>query len=421
MQVVAPRCAGLDVHRSVIAACALISDGRGRARKEIRQFVTTRAGLERLAEWLRELGVTHVGMESTGVYWMPVYAVLEAAGGFELIVVNAQHAKGMKGRKTDVKDAEWLADLVRHGLVSGSFVPPKPIRELRDLTRYRRTLVENQGSERRRLIKLLEAADIKLAGVVSDIFGVSGRAILRALIEGGHSAAEMSQLARGHLRKKRGQLIEALAGELALHQRQLLAMQLARVEADEADIGALDRQIKQRLVPYAAQLELLMTIPGIDWVVAATVIAEIGVDMSAFPSSRHLAAWSGTCPGNNESAGKHKPSGARKGNPYLKTALCNAAIAASRKRGCFYKAKYHRLKSRRGGGRAALAIAHKLLVCTYHMLSDNTSYHELGEDYFDMRDTERATRRYVRRLEDLGFTVILQAHPQTQAQEVNAL
>jgi len=185
MQVVAPRCAGLDVHRSVIAACALISDGRGRACKEMRQFVTTRAGLEGLAGWLRELGVRHVGMESTGVYWMPVYAVLEAAGGFELIVVNAQHAKGMKGRKTDVKDAEWLADLVRHGLVSGTFVPPWPIRELRDLTRYRRTLVENQGSERRRLIKLLEAADIKLAGVVSDIFGVSGRAILRALIEGG--------------------------------------------------------------------------------------------------------------------------------------------------------------------------------------------------------------------------------------------
>lgn len=421
MQVVAPRCAGLDVHRSTIAACALISDGRGRARKEMRQFVTTRVGLERLAGWLGELGVTHVGMESTGVYWMPVYAVLEAAGGFELIVVNAQHVKGMKGRKTDVKDAEWLADLVRHGLVSGSFVPPQPIRELRDLTRYRRTLVENQGSERRRLIKLLEAADIKLAGVVSDIFGVSGRAILRALIEGGHSAAEMSKLARGNLRKKRGQLIEALAGELALHQRQLLAMQLARVEADEADIAALDRQTKQRLVPYAAQLELLMTIPGIDWVVAATVIAEIGVDMSVFPSHRHLAAWSGTCPGNNESAGKHKPSGARKGNPYLKTALCNAAIAASRKRGCFYKAKYYRLKSRRGGGRAALAIAHKLLVCIYHMLSGNTAYHELGEDYFDMRDTQRATRRYVRRLQDLGFTVILQAPPQNQAQIPNAL
>jgi len=421
MQVVAPRCAGLDVHRSVIAACALISDGRGRARKVMSQFVTTRAGLERLVGWLRELGVTQVGMESTGVYWMPVYAVLEAAGGFELIVVNAQHAKGMKGRKTDVKDAEWLADLVRHGLVSGSFVPPQPIRELRDLTRYRRTLVENQGSERRRLIKLLEAADIKLAGVVSDIFGVSGRAILRALIEGGHSAAEMSKLARGNLRKKRGQLIDALAGELAMHQRQLLAMQLARVEADEADIAALDRQIERRLVPYAAQLELLMTIPGIDWVVAATVIAEIGVDMSVFPSHRHLAAWGGTCPGNNESAGKHKPSGARKGNPYLRTALCNAAIAASRKRGCFYKAKYYRLKSRRGGGRAALAIAHKLLVCIYHMLSGNTVYRELGEDYFDMRDTERATRRYVRRLQDLGFTVVLQAQSQTQAHAANAL
>jgi transposase len=421
MQVVAPRCAGLDVHRSMIAACALISDGRGRARKEMRQFATTRVGLERLAGWLGELGVTHVGMESTGVYWMPVYAVLEAAGGFELIVVNAQHAKGMKGRKTDVKDAEWLADLVRHGLVSGSFVPPQPIRELRDLTRYRRTLVENQGSERRRLIKLLEAADIKLAGVVSDIFGVSGRAILRALIEGGHSAAEMSKLARGNLRKKRGQLIDALGGELATHQRQLLAMQLARVEADEADIAALDRQIKQRLAPYGVQLELLMTIPGIDWVVAATVIAEIGVDMSVFPSHRHLAAWSGTCPGNNESAGKHKPSGARKGNPYLKTALCNAAIAASRKRGCFYKAKYYRLKSRRGGGRAALAIAHKLLVCIYHMLSGNTAYRELGEDYFDMRDTQRATRRYVRRLQDLGFTVLLQAPPQNQAQVSNAL
>jgi transposase len=263
----------------------------------------------------------------------------------------------------------------------------KPVHKLRDLTRYRRTLVENQGSERRRLIKLLEAADITLAGVVSDIFGVSGRAILRALIECGHSTAEMSKLTRGDLRKKRGQLIEALAGELAW-----LVMQLARVEADEADIAALDRQIEQRLVFYAARLDLLMTIPCIDWVVAATVIAEIGVDMSVFPSHRHLAAWSGTCPGNNESAGKHKPSRARRGNPYLKTALCNAVIAAARKRGCFYKA-----------------------------ISGNTAYRELGEDYFDTRDTERATRRYVRRLEDLGFTVILQAQPQTQVQGANAL
>ena len=241
----------------------------------------------------------------------------------------------------------------------------------------------------------------------------------------------MSKLACGHLRKKRGQLIEALAGELATHQRQLLAMQLARVEADEADIAALDRQIKERLIPHAAQLELLITIPGIDWVVAATVIAEIGVDMSVFPSHRHLAAWGGTCPGNNESPtgqarglkahGKHRPSGARKGNSYLRTALCNAAIAASRERGCFYKAKYYRLKSRRGGGRAALAIAHKLLVCIDHMLSGNTAYRELGEDYFDIRDTQRAARRYVRRLQDLGFTVLLERPQQAQPQAAYAL
>jgi transposase len=421
MEVVAPHCAGLDVHRSVIAACALLSDARGRAGQVKSQFVTTRAGLERLAGWLRGLGVRDVGMESTGVYWMPVFAVLEAAGGFELLVLNPEHAKGIKGRKSDMKDAEWLANLVRHGLVRGSFVPPKPIRELRDLARYRRTLVENQGSERRRLIKLLEAADLKLAGVVSDIFGVSGRAILRALIEGGHSAVEMSKLARGHLRKKRGLLIDALAGELAEHQRHILAMQLARVEADEADIAALNQLIGERLVPYAPQMALLITIPGVDWVVAATVIAEIGVDMSVFPSDRHLAAWGGTCPGNNESAGKRRPIGARKGNPYLKTALCNAAIAASRKRGSFFKAKYHRLKSRRGGGRAALAIAHKLLVCIYHMLAGNTSYRELGEDHFDTRDTQRATRRYVRRLQDLGFSVILEPRRQLQVEPANAL
>jgi len=336
-------------------------------------------------------------------------------------VLNPEHVKGMKGRKSDMKDAEWLANLVRHGLVRGSFVPPKPIRELRDLTRYRRTLVENQGSERRRLVKLLEAADIKLAGVLSDLFGVSGRAILRALIEGGHSAVEMSKLVRGRLRQKRGLVIDALAGELAEHQRDILAMQLARVEADEADIAALDRLIDERLSPYAPQMALLMTIPGIDRVVAAIVIAEIGVDMSVFPSHRHLAAWGGTCPGNNESAGQRKPIGARNGNPYLKTALCNAATAASRKRGSFFKAKYHKLKSRRGGGRAALAIAHKVLVCIYHMLSSDTPYRELGEDYFDIRDTDRAARRYVRRLQDLGFSVILEAQRQSQAESAYAL
>lgn len=421
MEVVAARCAGLDVHRSVIVACALLSAQGGRVRKERGEFVSTRAGLERLLGWLRNLGLTHVGMESTGVYWMPVYAVLEEAGGFELTVVNAQHAKAIKGRKTDLKDAEWLAELVRHGLVRGSFVPPKPIRDLRDLTRYRRSLVETQASERRRLIKLLEMADIKLAGVVSDIFGVSGRAILRALIAADQTAVAMSQLARGRLRKKRAQLIEALAGRLSEHQRHILDMQLARVEAAEADITALDRHLSQRLAPYAAQMALLMTVPGIDWVVAVTVIAEIGVDMSVFPSAGHLAAWAGACPGNNESAGKRKPIGARRGNPYLKTALCNAAISASRKRGSFFKTKYHKLKSRRGGGRAALAIAHKLIVCIYQMFSTGAAYRELGEDYFDRRDTRRAAHRYVLRLRHLGFSVILQPLGVPEPDAANAL
>ena len=372
MESVIRSCAGLDVHRSMITACALLSDEHGRARKLKSQFVTTRSGLERLAAWLRGLGVTDVGMESTGVYWMPVFAVLEAAGAFKLLVLNPEHVKGMKGRKSDIKDAEWLADLVRHGLVRGSFVPPKPIRELRDLTRYRRTLVENQGSERRRLIKLLEAADVKLAGVISDIFGVSRRAILRALIEGGHSAVEMSKLVRGKLRQKCGLVIDALAGELAEHQRDILAMQLARVEADEADIAALDRLIGERLAPYAAQMALLVTIPGIDWV-AATVIAEIGVDMSVFPSHRHLAAWGGTCPGNNESAGKRKPIGAQ-GEP-----LSEDRAVQCRHR-CFAQAgqllqgqisqtqEPQRWRARRPGDRAQAARLHLPYALRQHLI-----------------------------------------------------
>ena len=284
-------------------------------------------------------------MESTGVYWMPVFAALENAGGFDLWVVNAQHVKAVPGRKTDVKDAEWLAHLLRHGLLKKSFIPAKPFRELRDLTRYRRVLTEAQASERQRLIRLLELADIKLAGVMSDVFGVSGRAILKAIIEGGHTAFEMAKLARGALRKKRPQLAEALAVEMPAHQRQLLGIQLGRVEAAEAEIAALDKETAKRLEPYVKEMALLMTIPGIDWVVAAVIIAEIGTDLSSFPNADRLAAWGGMCPGNNDSAGKRKPAASRKGNPHLKTALCNAAIGASRKRGSYSKSKYHKLKA----------------------------------------------------------------------------
>lgn len=413
MEVVWARCAGLDIHRTVIVACALVTEAKGKVRKEVSEFPTTVAGLQKLVAWLQELQVVAVGMESTGVYWMPVYAALEAAGGLELIVANALHVKAVPGRKTDVKDAEWLARLVRHGLVRKSFVPAQPFRDLRDLTRYRRTLIEAQTSERNRLIKLLEMVDIKLTGVVSDVFGVSGRAMLRGLIEGGQSAEQMAKLARGRLRRKQPQLIEALAGTLRDHHRRMLAIQLARVEAAEADIAALDQQIAERLPPYAEQMKLLIGIPGIDWVVAAIVIAEIGVDMAAFPSAGHLAAWAGVCPGNNESAGKRKPTGARKGNPYLKTALCNAAIGASRKTGSFFKTKYHKLKSRRGGGKAALAIAHKLLVCIYHILSTGSLYRDLGADFLDKRDTQRTANRYVRKLQDLGFAVQITSAPET--------
>jgi transposase len=413
MEVVWARCAGLDIHRTVIVACALVTEAKGKVRKEVSEFPTTVAGLQKLVAWLQELQVVAVGMESTGVYWMPVYAALEAAGGLELIVANALHVKAVPGRKTDVKDAEWLARLVRHGLVRKSFVPAQPFRDLRDLTRYRRTLIEAQTSERNRLIKLLEMVDIKLTGVVSDVFGVSGRAMLRGLIEGGQSAEQMAKLARGRLRRKQPQLIEALAGTLRDHHRRMLAIQLARVEAAEADIAALDQQIAERLLPYAEQMKLLIGIPGIDWVVAAIVIAEIGVDMAAFPSAGHLAAWAGVCPGNNESAGKRKPTGARKGNPYLKTALCNAAIGASRKTGSFFKTKYHKLKSRRGGGKAALAIAHKLLVCIYHILSTGSLYRDLGADFLDKRDTQRTANRYVRKLQDLGFAVQITSAPET--------
>lgn len=401
------RCAGLDVHRSTIVVCVTFPVGGGRLQKVWNQFPTVAAGLARLAAWLKEMAVSHVGMEATGVYWMPVYAVLERAGGFDLTVVNPHHAKALRKRKTDMKDAEWLAYLVRHDQVNKSFIPAKPFRDLRDLTRYRRTLVEAQASERRRLIKLLEASDVKLAGVISDIFGVSGRAILRALIAGGQSAAEMAKLGRGNLRKKRSQLIDALSVEVDEHRRAMLGMQLARVEASETDIAAIDREIDARLTPYRDYLALLMTVPGIDWVNAGSIIAEVGVDLSAFPTVAHFAAWIGVCPGNNQSGGKSKPIGARKGNPYLTTALCNAAISASRTRGSFFKDVYHRIKSRRGGGRAALATAHKIAIAIYHMMTRGTVFEDLGEALRDVQNKQRATKRCIKRLERLGYSVVL--------------
>lgn len=416
MDVLIPNCAGLDVHQAEIVACALIGPADRRPGKQHARFSTTSQGLRELAAWLNKLAITHVGMEATGVYWVPVYAALEDDGGFEQIVGNAQHIKNVPGRKTDVKDCEWIADLVRHGLVRKSFVPAKPIRVLRDLMRYRRTLVEAQASERSRLIRQLESADIKLASVVSDVFGVTGCAILRALIDGQTDPGVMANLARGHLRNKREALREALDARVQVHQRKILGLQLARVEAAKADIAAIDRDVDELLKPYERQMKRLLKIPGFDRVVAATVIAEIGVDLSTFPSADHLSAWAGVCPGNNTSAGKRGKTPARKGNPHLKTILRNAAISASKKKGSYYKAKYYKFKARMGAGQAALAIAHKLLIAVYNIFTKDVEFRDLGDSYLDRIDIKRTAKRYVERLKKLGYSVVIQPPaPNTQA------
>jgi transposase len=364
----------------------------------------TRA-LEELSEWLIEERCTHVAMESTGIFWKPVYAVLERANFFRLIVGNAQHMKNVPGRKTDVKDSEWIATLVRTGLVQPSFVPTPPLRELRDVLRYRRKLVEGRTAERNRALKVLESANIKLSSVASDVFGVSGRAMLSALLEGKLSPRQMAELARGKLRWKLLDLELALEGSFTDHHRLLLRMQLARVDRIDADIEAIDAVIRSKLVPFDSEVALLQGIPGVDWVTAATIVAEIGVDMHVFANERALAAWAGVAPGNHESAGRQKHGRTRRGNVHLRTALIQAAIAASRAKGTYLKDKFHRLKARRGTMRAAVAIAHKILTSAFHMLSTKQEYREVGEAYLDGIDKHRTAQHLIKRLIALGYTV----------------
>ena len=405
MEVLLERCAGLDVHQASVVCCVLIGASGRKAQKLLRRFGTTRRELEALKAWLVEHGVTHVGMESTGVYWKPVYAVLE--GHFELIVGNAHHIKNVPGRKTDVKDAEWIAQLVRHGLVRKSFVPPPAIRDLRELVRCRRTLIETRTAARNRVLKLLEGAGIKLSGVASDAFGVSGRAMLEALAAGATDAAGMAGLARGRMRRKAAELEAALEGRLREHQRFLLAMHLRQLEAIERDLEALDARIEAQLEPFRAQRELLMRIPGVDRVTAAVIIAEIGTDMAVFATARRLAAWAGVAPGNSESAGRPKGAAVRRGNVFLKAALFAAASAAVRTKGSYYRDKYHRLRARRGLVRALLAIAHKLLIAAFHLLATGESFRDLGEGYLDQITRKRSTARLVQRLSSLGYEVML--------------
>jgi transposase len=405
MQTLVERGCGFDVHQATVVACLLIVRKDGRVQKQLRTFGTTTRELLSLRAWLLSEGCTHVALESTGVYWKPVYAVLE--GAFQIVVANAQHVKKVPGRKTDVKDAEWIADLLCHGLLRSSFVPPQPIRALRDLTRYRRKLVESRSAERNRLLKVLETANIKLASVATDVFGTSGRLMLRALIEGKATPQEMADLAKKKLRSKIPQLELALEGKLEEHHRFLLKLQLDRLESVESDLAALEQCIQERLQPYAAQFALLQEIPGVERTLAAVIIAELGVDMSVFQSVSQLASWAGVCPGNNESAGKRKSSRIPKGNVYLKTALVEAANSAARAKGTYLRDKFYRLKARRGYKRAAVAIAHKILVSIYHMLSQNVSYNDLGDLYLDTLNKHHLTRNLVHRLERLGYSVTL--------------
>jgi transposase len=403
MEAIVECCAGLDVHQATVVACLNKGEPGKRSVKEVRTYGATGQELREMRDWLKSAGCTLVAMESTGVYWKPVYAELEGHVG--IIVGNAHHIKNVPGRKTDVKDCEWISDLARHGLIANSFVPPRAIRDLRDLTRYRRKLVQAQAAERNRLIKLLESASIKLSGVISDVFGVSGRAMLRALIEGDQSPAEMAQLARGRMRPKQPELARALDGHIDEHHRFILRLQLNRITAAEADLEHLDQRLSEKLFPYDREVGLLMRIPGVDWVTAAEIVAEIGVDMSVFLGAAHLAAWAGVCPGSHESAGRQRGGKVRKGNVWLKTALVTAAIAAAKKRSCYYADKFRRIAAKRGKMRAAVAIAHKILVAVYHMLVNRSDYRELGAGYLDQLNHHRTANNLTRRLRNLGYDV----------------
>jgi transposase len=400
------RCCGLDVHKETIAACVRIGGRRGPAEQHVQTFRTTAADLVVLRDWLAAHGVTHVAMESTGVYWKPVFYALES--DFTCLLVNAAHIKQVPGRKTDIHDCVWIAQLLEHGLLRGSFVPPAPIREVRDLTRYRKALIQDRTRVANRLHKALEDAGVKLATVASDILGVSGRAMLEALAQGTTDPTVLADLARGRLRGKLPALRAALAGRFRTHHAFLVGHLLTHLDYLDEAIGTLSTEIERHLAPFADQLTRLDSIPGINRRTAEVIIAEIGVDMSAFPTAAHLASWAALCPGNNESAGKHKSGKTRKGNHWLRTALIEASAGASRAKDSALQARFRRVLRHRGPKKAVVALAHTLLRIVYHVLAQGTTYQEHGGDYYDRRHTQRLTRRAIRLLEGQGYRVTLE-------------
>ena len=402
MEVVVERAAALDVHKASVFATV-----RTPRERETRRFGTMTGDLLEMGSWFRSLGITAVAMESTGSYWKPIYNVLEQYD-FKLVVCNAQHVKAVPGRKTDVKDSEWLCDLLRHGLLKASFIPSKAQRETRELVRYRESLVHERASEDNRIQKVLEGANIKLGSVATDILGVSGRAMLQALAEGMLDPRQLAGMAKGRLQNKTAELEQALTGVMGPHQRFMLREMLAHLLELDARIDRVSQEIAERLHPFDEALERLDAIPGVGRRAAEVILAEIGTDMSRFPSAAHLAAWSGLAPGNNESAGKRKSGKTRQGDRILRTTLVQAARAAARKRDTYLNAQYHRIAARRGAKRAAVAVAHSIIVIAYEMLSRGTQYQDLGFDYLDRRNKDAIAKRLVRRLKSLGYNATLQ-------------
>jgi transposase len=404
MEVLYPRCAGLDVHQQTAVACARIVS-EGKVVQSVETFETTTQGLERLRDWLASHGCTHVAMESTGVYWKPVWHVLE--GSFALVLAHAAHIRNVPGRKSDVNDAMWIADLLAHGLIRASFVPPTPVQELRDLTRTRKQLVREMAQHTQRIQKTLEDANIKLTGVISDVLGQSGRALLQALVAGETDPERLVELTTGRLKAPRAVLVEALRGRVRPHHRFLLKLHLEQIDSLQDAVREVEARLGESTEPYRAAVALLDTIPGVNETVAHVILGEIGDDMARFPTAAHLISWAGFCPRNDESAGKRRSTRVRKGAPWLKTTLVQAAWAAVRKKGSYLRAQFLRIKARRGPMKAILAVAASMLTAAYHMLRTGAAYEDLGEHYFDSRDRVKLVRRLVRRLGDLGVQVEL--------------
>lgn len=406
MEVTINRVAGLDVHQATVVATVRVPGEAGGRHMETVTFGTMTPDLVALGEWLHAYGVTHVALESTGVYWKPVYYVLE--DGFTLLLINMLELKHVPGRKTDVKDSEWLAQLLECGLLKASFVPPPAIRELRDLTRYRVQQVRDRAQEVNRLYKVLEDAGLKLTTVMSDVMGVSGRAMLTALLEGTTDPAVLADLARGKLRKKLPALERALVGRFRGHHAFLIRQVLAKIDYLDEAIGQLTTELDRRLGPFEPVLAGLDTIPGVDRIGAVSIVAETGADMQRFATAGHLCSWGAMCPGQNESAGKRRSGKTRRGNRYLRGTLIQAALGAIHTRGSALQARYHRVKRQRGHKKAVVAVGHQILEIAYYIMRDGVTYHELGADYFTQRAKDRAVRRHLRQLESLGYQVTIE-------------